>query len=72
MSKYMVTLGMPILPYPAWPTLSRFAPRKLSLPHKGDGAGMGWDFSAAQWGEVVMSLVFLDPTYSTPPCTDKC
>ena len=34
---------------------------------KGDGVGMGQDFSPTPWGRAGMGLDFLDPPRPTPP-----
>ena len=58
---------MTIFPHSAWLAPPHFTLCGFSLPHKGGGVGMGWDFSPVPQGKAGMSLDFLDPTYFAPP-----
>ena len=61
-----VSIGMAILPRPAWPAPPRFAPCGFSPRLKGDGVGMGQDFRPAPRGGAGMDLHFLDPSRPIP------
>ena len=64
--KENLKLGMAILPCLAWPVPPFFIWHGFSLPLKGGGAGLGWDFSLTSWGRTRMGIDFLDLSHPIP------